>query len=70
MISGTLLALAPITGAPTRFIQTGLLEKVTKPVIHMPLMLDFEPPPPIGRSRFNLPKNKFPFFSHLIIYLL
>jgi glycosyltransferase involved in cell wall biosynthesis len=48
--------------AATRFMQQGLLEKVTKPVIHMPLMLDFDPPPPIDRSRFNLPRDKFLFF--------
>ena len=48
--------------AATRFMQQGLLEKVTKPVIHMPLMLDFDPSPPIDRFRFNLPRDKFLFF--------
>jgi glycosyltransferase involved in cell wall biosynthesis len=48
--------------AATRFIQNGLLEKIAKPVIHMPLMLDFDPPPPIDRLRFNLPRDKFLFF--------
>jgi glycosyltransferase involved in cell wall biosynthesis len=48
--------------AATRFMQTALLEKVTKPVIHMPLLLDFDPPPPIDRSRFNLPRDRFLFF--------
>jgi glycosyltransferase involved in cell wall biosynthesis len=48
--------------AATSFMQTGLLEKVTKPVVDMPLMLDFEPPPPIDRSRFNLPRDKFLLF--------
>jgi glycosyltransferase involved in cell wall biosynthesis len=54
--------LADEVWAATRFMQAGLLEKVTKPVIHMPLMLDFDPPPPIDRSRFNLPPDKFLFF--------
>jgi glycosyltransferase involved in cell wall biosynthesis len=48
--------------APTRFVQRALLAKVDKPVVRMPLMLDFEPPPPTSRSRFNLPKDKFLFF--------
>jgi glycosyltransferase involved in cell wall biosynthesis len=47
--------------AATRFIQKGLLEKIAKPVIHMPLMLDFDPPSPIDRSRFDLPRDKFLF---------
>jgi glycosyltransferase involved in cell wall biosynthesis len=48
--------------APTRFIQRALMAKVGKPVIRMPLMLAFEPPPPASRSRFNLPRDKFLFF--------
>ena len=48
--------------AATRFMQNGLLQKVAKPVIHMPLMLDFDPPPAIDRSRFDLPLEKFLFF--------
>jgi glycosyltransferase involved in cell wall biosynthesis len=48
--------------APTRFIQRALLAKVDKPIVRMPLMLDFEAPPPMARSHFNLPKDKFLFF--------
>jgi glycosyltransferase involved in cell wall biosynthesis len=39
-----------------------LLAKVDKPIVRMPLMLDFEPPRPTTRSRFNLPQAKFLFF--------
>jgi glycosyltransferase involved in cell wall biosynthesis len=48
--------------APTRFIQRALLAKIEKPIVRMPLMLDFEPPPPTPRSRLNIPKDKFLFF--------
>lgn len=48
--------------APTRFIQIMLMRKLRKPVIRMPLTLEFKPPPPTPRSRFNLPQDKFLFF--------
>jgi glycosyltransferase involved in cell wall biosynthesis len=48
--------------APTRFIQTMLMRSIDKPVVRMPLTLEFEPPPRIERSRFNLPKDQFLFF--------
>lgn len=48
--------------APTRFIQTTLMRKLHKPVVRMPLMLEFEPPPPLPRSHWNLPENSFLFF--------
>ena len=48
--------------APTRFIQAMLAKTVTKPVIRMPLALDFVPPPPVGRSHFRLPDDTFLFF--------
>lgn len=48
--------------APTRFIQRALLEKVQKPVIHIPMLLDFDPPPSLPRSRFGLPRDRFLFF--------
>lgn len=48
--------------APTRFIQTTLLRKLHKPVIRMPLMLDFVPPASLPRSRWNLPEDTFLFF--------
>lgn len=48
--------------APTRFIQTTLMQKLRKPVIRMPLMLDFEIPSLLSRSRWNLPPDTFLFF--------
>ena len=48
--------------APTHFIQTMLLRKIKKPVIRMPLTLDFAPPPVLARSHFGLPEDKFLFF--------
>nr|WP_321986243.1 glycosyltransferase [uncultured Lichenicoccus sp.] len=48
--------------APTRFIQAMLTKKVGKPVLHMPLALDFEQPAPFKRRRFGLPEGEFLFF--------
>lgn len=48
--------------APTRFIQTMLARKLGKPVLHMPLPLAFDAPPPVGRARFGLPEDTFLFF--------
>lgn len=48
--------------APTRFIQAMLVKQVRKPVIRMPLMLDFAPPALLGRGRFRLPGDSFLFF--------
>ena len=48
--------------APTRFIQMTLVKKVRKPVLRMPLMLDFETPAPTERRRFGLPERSFLFF--------
>jgi glycosyltransferase involved in cell wall biosynthesis len=48
--------------APTRFIQAMLAKKVRKPVLRMPLMLDFETPAQIDRSQFRLPHRSFLFF--------
>ena len=48
--------------APTRFIQAMLVKTVNKPVIRMPLLLDFECPPQIERSYFGLPDRTFLFF--------
>jgi glycosyltransferase involved in cell wall biosynthesis len=48
--------------APTRFIQMTLAKKVCKPVLRMPLMLDFEQPRPIERRQFGLPERSFLFF--------
>jgi glycosyltransferase involved in cell wall biosynthesis len=47
--------------APTRFIQTMLVKKVSKPVIRMPLALEFEQPSRVERSRFRLPERRFLF---------
>jgi glycosyltransferase involved in cell wall biosynthesis len=48
--------------APTRFIQTMLARRISKPVLHVPLPLDFEAPPPLDRARFGLPEHAFLFF--------
>ncbi len=48
--------------ASTRFIHAMLTRGTTKPVVRMPLMLEFEPPPPAPRSRFGLPDDSFLFF--------
>jgi glycosyltransferase involved in cell wall biosynthesis len=48
--------------APTRFIQEILARKVRKPILYMPLPLDFEIPRPVPRSRFGLPTDSFLFF--------
>ena len=48
--------------APTRFIQAMLARRIDKPIVRMPLVLEFEPPAKMARSRFNLPENRFLFF--------
>jgi glycosyltransferase involved in cell wall biosynthesis len=48
--------------APSRFIQTTLAKKVRKPVLYMPLMLEFERPPCIDRRQLGLPSRSFLFF--------
>jgi len=48
--------------APTRFIQIALVKKVRKPVVHMPVMLDFQKPNGAERSQFGLPYATFLFF--------
>lgn len=48
--------------APTRFIQTTLVHKIKKPVLRMPLALDFEVPSPVPRAKFGLPTDRFLFF--------
>jgi glycosyltransferase involved in cell wall biosynthesis len=48
--------------APTRFIQTMLAKTVRKPVLRMPLMLDFAVPEWVDRGRFSLPSRSFLFF--------
>jgi glycosyltransferase involved in cell wall biosynthesis len=48
--------------APTRFVQSMLAHELDKPVIHMPLPLEFESPPPAARATFGLPEDRFLFF--------
>jgi glycosyltransferase involved in cell wall biosynthesis len=48
--------------APTRFIQMTLAKKVRKPVLRMPLMLNFERPACVERVQFGLPARSFLFF--------
>ena len=48
--------------APTRFIQATFAKITAKPVLRMPLMLDFAAPAGVARSRFALPEGCFLFF--------
>jgi glycosyltransferase involved in cell wall biosynthesis len=48
--------------APTRFIQTTLVKKVRKPVLRMPLMLNFPRPHAANRDQLGLPDRAFLFF--------
>jgi glycosyltransferase involved in cell wall biosynthesis len=48
--------------APTRFIQMTLAKRIRKPVLRMPLMLDFERPARVEREQFGLPSGSFLFF--------
>jgi hypothetical protein len=48
--------------ARTRFIQMTLAKKVRKPVLRMPLMLNFEKPPCVERTQLGLPPRSFLFF--------
>ncbi|MGA9333992.1 MAG: glycosyltransferase [Rudaea sp.] len=47
--------------APTRFVQAMLARHVPKPVLHMPLPLDFDAPPLAPRAALDLPDDKFLF---------
>ncbi len=48
--------------APTGFIQATLMRRLHKPVIRMPLMLEFTPPAPVPRQAWDLPEDAFLFF--------
>ncbi|MGO4168384.1 glycosyltransferase [Novosphingobium sp. YAF33] len=47
--------------APSRFIQAGLVMKTKKPVIHMPVALDFTIDQVFDRKALGLPENRFLF---------
>jgi len=47
--------------APSRFIQAGLVTKVHKPVIHMPVALDFTIGTEFDREALGLPLDRFLF---------
>jgi hypothetical protein len=48
--------------APSRFIQRALMRDLRKPVVHIPVAIDFLPPPPRPRHHFCLPEDAFLFF--------
>ena len=48
--------------APTRFIQATLTRAVKKPVLHMPLLMDYDAPPASSRAAVGLPEDRFLFF--------
>lgn len=51
--------------APTQYIATTLSGLTTKPVIHMPMAVQFNEPRPYSRRDFSLPENDFLFiFSY------
>lgn len=39
-----------------------LVRKLGKPVIHMPVVLTLDPPPPLPRARFGLPDDAFLYY--------
>lgn len=47
--------------APTRFIQNALISKLRKPVLRMPIALEFSKPMGFSRTHFGLPENRFIF---------
>jgi glycosyltransferase involved in cell wall biosynthesis len=47
--------------APTRFIQAALSTRVEKPILHMPLALEFSADADFKRSHYGLPPKKFIF---------
>ncbi len=47
--------------APTRFIQNALISRLRKPVLRMPIALDFAKPEGFSRTHFGLPENRFIF---------
>ena len=47
--------------APSRFIQSGLVMKTNKPVIHMPVSLDFTTDQIFDRKSLRLPEERFIF---------
>ena len=57
------LALVDEVWAPSRFIQLALAGRTGRPVIHMPLAVEFEPAAPKSRSFFGLPEGRFIFLT-------
>jgi len=47
--------------APSRFIQAGLVTKVKKPVVYMPVALDFSIERVLSRKELKIPENRFLF---------
>lgn len=54
--------------APSQFIQSALVRKLDKPIIHMPVALSFEAPTGFDRAYFSLPRDKFLFFFAFDFY--
>ncbi len=48
--------------APSHFVQSTLVRRLSKPVLHMPLGLTFETPAAAPRAAFGLPQDRFLFF--------
>lgn len=54
--------------APTRFIQDALSAAASRPVIHMPIPLTIDVPPPVSRAQFSLPENRFLFLFSFDVF--
>ena len=48
--------------APSAWVQAGLVRKLGKPVLHMPVALALSAPPPLPRARFGLPDGVFLYY--------
>jgi glycosyltransferase involved in cell wall biosynthesis len=48
--------------APSRFIQTALAGRLSKPVIYMPVAIEIASPCLLPRARFGLPEERYLFF--------
>lgn len=49
--------------APSRFIQEAISQRTDKPVIYMPLAVDYNLKDPLPGERFNIPADKFVFLT-------
>lgn len=48
--------------AQTAWVQSMLVRKLEKPILHIPVVLTLDPPPPLPRERFGLPDGAFLYY--------